>query len=798
MLRIFLFAILMFLVGFIIPSKSHSSGNPGYNGYLPYLNTESFEASESEDGDGKIAGLIIDKTNNEVITSAIVTIEKSGFKKIYVSDFQGKYLFDELTTGEYKITVSRLGYQTQSIEISIKSGEVKSLNIYMSESRLEIETVNVTATRTELTLQNTPSSLSIISSEEIKNRNSLTFDQVLEKIQGITVNRTSGINLSSLSIRGSSDVAGGGIGNRVLLLLDGRPSLTGDSKGALWSLIPVSIIERTEVVKGAFSALYGSSAIGGVINVITKKPTYKPYTVINLSGGFYQKLSDSLKYTDKLLSFKAADAIHSNTLGKFSYLLNLNYRQNDGYAQQTEFEFYSGIAKLTYDLFDNRDLEVTLQYTKSESGYPHYWRKDPSSYAQPYQVSPQLLNDKIYKETQSYDIQYRAIPNSKSKYGTRFYYYKLFSQSDYNPINPVTIQYGTPGQIFSTFITSYNFGNISQADFQIGENNFLTAGFDAQWNVVRSSPESILYGDQQQYNLGIFAQDQIKLINNKATNTPVLTSTIAGRLDYNKFTGGSEVFQISPKLSFVYSPVTTNKVFENTHYRALIGRAFRSPSIAELYFKKELFGGFDFLYNPNLKPEEMISAEIGFRKQYQNRFNIDFAYFINLYDNLIQYVNISTNVLGPFQVQNIAKAQISGIEASMDYSHDFKAGSKFIEYRFEVNYTYMDAKDLSANRKEDYLPYKPRHLFGFGVNIGYEGFNLNTTGRYVSKIDEVIFYKYEEPESYFLMDAKLSKKFENGLTVFVAVNNIFDKFYQELERIAAPNRNFTGGLSFSF
>ncbi len=752
----------------------------------------------SEDGDGRITGLIIDKTNNEVITSAIVTIEKSGYKKVYVSDFQGKYLFDDLTSGEYKITVSRLGYQTQTVDVSINSGEIKSINIYLSEAKLEIETVNVTATRTELTLQNTPSSLSTISAEEIRNRNSLTFDQVLEKIQGITVNRTSGINLSSLSIRGSSDVAGGGIGNRVLLLLDGRPSLTGDSKGALWSLIPVSIIERTEVVKGAFSALYGSSAIGGVINVITKKPTYKPFTVINLSSGFYQKLPDSLKYSDKLMLFKAADIVHSNTLGKFSYLVNLNYRQNDGYAQQTEFEFYSGIAKMTYDLFSNRDLEVTLQYTKSESGYPHYWRKDPNTYAQPYQVSPQLLNDKIYKETQSFDIQYRAIPNSKSKYGTRFYYYKLFSQSDYNPINPVTIQYGTAGQIFSTFITSYNFGNISQVDFLIGENNFLTAGFDAQWNVVRSTPESILYGNQQQYNLGIFAQDQIKLINSPKSDNPVLTSTVAGRLDYNKFIGGSEVFQISPKLSFVYSPVTNNKIFENTHYRALVGRAFRSPSIAELYFKKELFGGFDFIYNPNLKPEEMISAEIGFRKQYQNRFNVDFAYFINLYDNLIQYVNISTNVLGPFQVQNIAKAQISGIEASMDYSHEFKIGSKVIDYRFEVNYTYMDAKDLSANRKDDFLPYKPKHLFGFGINIGFEGFNLNTTGRYVSKIDEVIFYKYEEPDSYFLLDAKLSKSFNNGLSIFVAVNNIFDKFYQELERIAAPNRNFTGGISFSF
>jgi outer membrane receptor protein involved in Fe transport len=100
----------------------------------------------------------------------------------------------------------------------------------------------------------------------------------------------------------------------------------------------------------------------------------------------------------------------------------------------------------------------------------------------------------------------------------------------------------------------------------------------------------------------------------------------------------------------------------NVSYRFLVGRAFRSPSIAELFFKKELFGGFDFIYNPNLKPEEMVSYEIGFMKQYKDRFTIDFSAFINEYDNLIQYVNIGTGIYGPFQVQNIANSQIKGFE----------------------------------------------------------------------------------------------------------------------------------------
>src|SRR4029078_10250330 len=105
--------------------------------------------------------------------------------------------------------------------ITVSSEPGKTINIFMTPADLEIEKINVTATKTELTLKQTPSSISVLTSDEIKNRNILTFDNALERVAGVYVFRTSGINVQSLSLRGSSDVAGGGIGNRVLLLLDG-------------------------------------------------------------------------------------------------------------------------------------------------------------------------------------------------------------------------------------------------------------------------------------------------------------------------------------------------------------------------------------------------------------------------------------------------------------------------------------------------------------------------------------------------------------------------------------------------
>ncbi|MCX6165309.1 MAG: TonB-dependent receptor, partial [Ignavibacteriae bacterium] len=213
------------------------------------------------------------------------------------------------------------------------------------------------------------------------------------------------------------------------------------------------------------------------------------------------------------------------------------------------------------------------------------------------------------------------------------------------------------------------------------------------------------------------------------------------------------------------------------------------------YFKKELFGGFDFVFNPDLKPERMYSLEFGIRKQYKTRFIVDFALFYNLYDDLIQYINIGTNTLGPFQVKNIAKAQSRGFDFLIGYNSSFRIFNEKCSYKFEFDYTYNDVRDLSANRTDDLLPYKPKHIYNATTNLNFYGFNLNVNGKFISKVEKVIFYKYEEPKEYFLLNAKISKEITKKINIFFAVNNIFNKFYQELERIVAPNRNYNSGIT---
>jgi outer membrane receptor for ferrienterochelin and colicin len=154
--------------------------------------------------------------------------------------------------------------------------------------------------------------------------------------------------------------------------------------------------------------------------------------------------------------------------------------------------------------------------------------------------------------------------------------------------------------------------------------------------------------------------------------------------------------------------------------------------------------------------------------------------------------------MGPFQVKNISKSQSRGFDFLIEYNSSFRVFNEKFGYKFEFDYTYNDARDLSANRTDDLLPYKPKHLYNSSVNLNYFGFNFNVSGKFVSKVEKVIFYKYEEPKEYFLMNMKLSKEIANKINIFAAVNNVFDKFYQELERIVAPNRNFTSGVNIEF
>lgn len=205
----------------------------------------------------KVQGQVYDAETLQPLAGTNVILVKNSVKANQfgvATAKNGTFIFLRVEPGSYKLTIRRIGYEDQIFKnMQVGSASTpKFLRIPLKPTAINADEVIITATRREQTAQMAPASVAIVSTSQLRNSPVRTFDQVLESVPGISIYRSSDVSVQSLSIRGSSDVAGGGVGNRVLLTIDGRPALTADTGGALWSLVPLGYIEQVEVVKGAF------------------------------------------------------------------------------------------------------------------------------------------------------------------------------------------------------------------------------------------------------------------------------------------------------------------------------------------------------------------------------------------------------------------------------------------------------------------------------------------------------------------------------------------------------------------
>ena len=442
----------------------------------------------------------------------------------------GRFVIRYIPEGTYTLIVQRLGYRPyRENNVRIVRGKLISRRIALEPTEIAGQEVLITATRKEQTAQMAPASVVILRASELESRPIHTFDQALEAIPGVSIFRAAGTSVQSLSIRGSSDVAGGGVGNRVLLLVDGRPALTSDAGGAYWSLVPTNFIERVEVVKGAFSSLYGSTAMGGVINVITRRPSYQSLTHIAMKYGFYEKAPEDIRYTDKLLLQRQIEVSYSGANGRLSYLFNASNKKSDGHAENTAYNFYDIFTKIMYDLQYNRNLEVTLGGGIAKNDFPHSWLNS----AQPLRVRTKYTDDRQEKRQFNFDVHYWAVPNTRVKYSSRFYYYNNAARSFFNENDPFGTLPGNEPLGSKTIIDGHKYGNITQrVHTELGVNYMHQFAYDAgdrPVQLVTSSGRTINY-----------VRDAERRISEVSTDVDGLLKTLVSNIQYQP--DGQETF----------------------------------------------------------------------------------------------------------------------------------------------------------------------------------------------------------------------------------------------------------------
>lgn len=725
---------------------------------------------------GSLQGKIISKTNNEPLAFGHVVLVGKNLS-VY-SDEKGGFFIEKIPYGDYFLQVSYIGYQAQTIEINIDNSSQKKLIIEMEQEFYGIEDVFVTATKNKNHISLAAVSTELVTSQQIKEKNIQTFEQALDGLNGITVTRSSTSNVQTVSIRGASEVAGGGVGNRVLLLIDGRPAISPESGGVLWNLVPLSSIARIEVVKGAYSSLYGSSAMGGVIQVITKEPLDKPQTGIHLEYGFYNPLPSDSGY-DKYRDFYTLALTRSGRSGRMSYLFDSSIRSTDGNRQKSAFDLFNTYTKIKYQLSGLRTIQLSANFNRIKNDTPATW----ISAFRPYEVAAYRKDDYQKRKEINIDLYYEAITDKQIKYSSRFYYYQNTSEFTFNddPSNDTTnVNIGTSQIVDEESIISKRIGNVSQVDLFSNNKHAVIIGTDVLYDFTDGVPDTLLYGKHQAYNLAVYLQDEFE-VNEK------LIVTTGLRFDYYEIIDEYSSPNISPKLSAIYQ---WNKKISS---RILLAQAFRNPSIAERFIKFEQGGGLRFIPNPNLATEHLdLSTELGTKWKINQRWSSDIALFYNNYSNLISFQRLSAaNEALLYQVINLKKAIMQGVELKVNYRNNkgLSVG---------IGYTYLDAKDNSADRINDELAYKVKHSLYFDFNKYWNRFSLNLNAKYKSAIEEVFIYPGSEPDAFLLLAARVAYRIKDSHSVYFSMKNITNTQYEELERYRMPGRSFSMGARFDF
>ncbi len=801
---------------------------------------------------GSVKGKITDKADGEGVYGASVTI--AGTTIGTATDMNGNFNLSGVPAKQQKIAVSIVGYAPASQIVSVGAGQTAVVNLSLGQTTIMASEVVVGAALYKQDRLDVPTTTNVVSAEKIKEEPNPSLDKTLETVPGVNINRSSGYSASTVQIRGSNTFQGGGIGTRVAAFYDGIPLSTPETGGIVWTNINMNSANRMEVVKGASTTLYGSGAMGGVVNVYGYLPD-KFEVKAGVSGGFYDAppSSDNSVYRDGYTPWFWNSYVGiGNKTGKLSYNLLYTHSDDDGYRSNSQTLLNDLKLKARYDIDAKQYLQLSASYNETEAGYVSTWpyNIDVSFFTNPpsinytpypdraYDMADWVYTDDIVKRKDALaGLNYVNMLSDKLTLDARVYYTYNKYRIDYNPTDSRQVfgfDFPVPFPPFSLSINPYDrepgefnenrssrYGAGLKLDWRINDNHRVLFGIDGNIVNVESTqysadlPSPGEFGEIQEKNFAAFVQDEWKI-------TDRLTALLSLRYDWNGIDADVVSYQdhrdMIPPFTYVLNTPIENqsvdalsprvalnyKAMDDMSFRASWGKSFRAPTIAERFVRDA--GIFMGNPNPLLDKETMTGYEIGVYKQFGEKVSLDVAAYLNDYENLIESRNINPSGYPiVFLYQNIAEARIWGIETSLNYRPN-------PQWNFSLGYAYMNAKDktgdaaaLAGNQNPDpeWLAYRPEHTGSVSTTWKpVEKLALNLTGRYVGKYKAVSSYPNPEGENYpgdfvvFNAGAKYQATDNIGLNFLV--RNIGNVQYEEAEWFRAPGRSFVLGVDLTY
>lgn len=686
-----------------------------------------------------IYGKISDSVTGEVLQGATVRILNT-YLGTY-ADRNGVFSIAKVTPGNYELLITMVGYENKKIKIKVPLE--KALEIVLICQPIQTGEIVVTANRRVQEVQDVPISISIVNSDEIMEQAGSSMIGVLGYVPGVEVNK------DNVSIRGSSGFSFG-VGSRALLMVDGLPMVTADDGSMNFDIVPAFAVNQIEIIKGAGSALYGTGALGGIINILTREPQEKSAFQVRLNSGFYTKPRfKQWEYSETLNKSYSADIAYETKLKDISMLFSVNALRDESWRKYDDENRLNVFGKIAYNISNRSKLNLLLNYQTSNSADWVYWNSLDSATRPPTSTD---LNQRILSDKSSAAINYNYIINNNNFIIVRSSaFYKQFwlnldeSSPEYRSSN------------------SFSFDNDIQYNSIITDKVILTSGISYVFNNVTSRT----YGDHKQSIASVYAQ---------AEYTPIkqLIITAGCRGDLESADELEDNKSLSPKLGISY------KIAENFALRASSGFGFRAPSVAER-FASINFQGFQVIPNYSLVPEKSISYEAGFNWKILSAFfpiEFDVSVFQNDMRDLIE-PGFITSGQPQIMFDNVAKVIILGTEIGV-------RTLLFGHISLETGLTYMDPRDLETN---EILKYRSKYVWYNKLSVKINDFSLSMDYRYKSKVetyDKRLNLEIKNADAYVpvhIVDLRLFYDLpfiKPTMKIGIICNNLLDYYYTEM------------------
>lgn len=693
-----------------------------------------------------IKGKIISEKGEPILGASIIII---GTNQGASADENGRFEINNIKTEKVDLQISAVGY-TKKVLKNVNVG--KTINVILNEAPIQTDQIVITAGKFEQKIQDLTVSTVVLSPEIIKKKNYITVDELLRNIPGIQM------NLEQVSIRGSSGYSKGA-GARVLVAINGLPIYSGDNGDIVWEMIPVADIERIEIIKGPASSLYGSSAIGGVINIITKTISRNPITNFRSYVGFYDKPTyDIWNWSNSYRRFFGTELTHSNSLENFGYTFSIKKFDDDSYRQNDFYKRILGYTKLSYNFSEKNNLTFFVNYLNQNRGNFLYWK----------------------------DSRNALVPKDEEN-GNTVKSNRLFSGLIYHHTFNDDLNADFKGSYYRTKFTGYGIEvTTSTADLFRGEalvnyhfdpNTIFTGGLE----ISSANISSNIFKNPSFYGSAAYFQAEFHQIKN-------FIATLGARFDLMKLDTLNVKSAITPKLGFNY------KLTDNFILRSSIGTGFRAPTPSEVFTTAGVGGGIDVIENPNLTYETSLSFELGANYSIENKYSFDAAFYQTDYNNFIE-PNLTRE--GDIQFINLPKARIQGFE----FLVDLKITD---EIKFSGGYNYMWARDIERNIA---MKYRPRNSVNLSARYTPSQFEFGVDFRFASKVEEIDNALVKPPLALVIDGEKRVPIYVTDLSagynffvmniptkIYFNVKNVFNYYYVEFIGNLMPLRNYS--LSF--